>query len=367
MALQGKGFFIWKILSCENGNANQIAVLAQEAQLTHVLIKIADTVYSYNVDDGIDRVPSLVHALRSRGIQVYGWHYVKGDNPVGEANKAVQRVRQLKLDGYVIDAEAEYKEPGKAEAARKFMTLVRNGLPDIPIALSSYRYPSYHPQLPWREFLEKCDLNMPQVYWMQAHNAGDQLRRCVREFQAMAPFRPIVPTGAAFKEYGWKPAPGEVKDFLQTAQSLNLTSANFYSWDSSRATVQGLPEIWETIRDYSWGTPTTPVDITNLLINALNTRNPDKVVNLYNPTAVHITAARTIQGHAAIRSWYQSMFNQLLPNAVFTLTGFTGSDSSRHFTWTAVSPQGQVQNGNDTLGLANGKIAYHYSFFNISA
>jgi hypothetical protein len=208
---------------------------------------------------------------------------------------------------------------------------------------------------------------MPQVYWMQAHNAGDQLRRCVREFQAMAPFRPIVPTGAAFKEYGWKPAPGEVKDFLQTAQSLNLTSANFYSWDSSRATVQGLPEIWETIRDYSWGTPTTPVDITNLLINALNTRNPDKVVNLYNPTAVHITAARTIQGHAAIRSWYQSMFNQLLPNAVFTLTGFTGSDSSRHFTWTAVSPQGQVQNGNDTLGLANGKIAYHYSFFNISA
>jgi len=366
MAFQGKGYFIWKIRSCENGNSTAIADLAQQAQLSHVLIKIADTVYSYNVDDGIDRVPSLVQALRARGIQVYGWHYVKGENPTAEANKAIERVRQLNLDGYVIDAEAEYKEPGKAEAARRFMDLVRNALPNTPIALSSYRYPSYHPQLPWREFLEKCDLKMPQVYWMQAHNAGDQLRRCVREFQAMAPFRPIVPTGAAFKEYGWKPAAGEVKDFLQTAQSLNLTAANFYSWDSSRAPVQGLPEIWEAIRDYSWGTPTTPTDITTLLVNALNTRNADKVVNLYNPTAVHITATRTIQGHAAIRGWYQSMFSQLLPNGVFTLTGFTGTGSSRHFTWTAVSSQGKVQNGNDTLGVTNGKIAYHYSFFNVS-
>ena len=60
------------------------------------------------------------------------------------------------------------------------------------------------------------------------------------------------------------------------------------------------------------------------------------------------------------------MFSQLLPNGVFTLTGFTGTGSSRHFTWTAVSSQGKVQNGNDTLGVTNGKIAYHYSFFNVS-
>jgi hypothetical protein len=366
MTLQGKGYFIWKIRSCENGNSNAIAKLAQEAQLSHVLIKIADTVYSYNVDDGIDRVPSLVQALKERGIQVYGWHYVKGENPTAEANKAIERVRQLHLDGYVIDAEAEYKEPGKGDAARRFMGLVRKGLPNTPIALSSYRYPSYHPQLPWREFLEKCDLNMPQVYWMQAQNAGDQLRRCVREFQAMTPFRPVVPTGAAFKEFGWKPATAEVKDFLQTAQSLNLAAVNFYSWDSSRASVQGLSEIWETIRDYSWGSPATTTDITTSLVLALNSRNPDNLLSLYNPTAVHVTASRTIQGHAAIRHWYQTLFGQLLPEAVFTLTGYSISGNSRHFTWTAVSPQGKVQNGNDTLGITNGKIAYHYSFFNIS-
>ena len=102
------------------------------------------------------------------------------------------------------------------------------------------------------------------------------------------------------------------------------------------------------------------------MIAACNTRNPDQVVAYYTPNAVHITAARTIQGHAAIRSWYQALFTGLLPEGAFTHTGFSGSGNSRHFTWTATSSLGSVLNGNDTLGLSNGKITYHYSFFTIT-
>jgi len=362
LTLKGKGFFIWKIPSCENGNPQAIANLAQDADLTHVLIKIADTNYSYNVLNGIDLVPPVAQALRARGIQVFGWHYVKGYDPIGEANKAIERVTQLDLDGYVIDAEGEYKAPGRAEAARRFMSRLRAGLPETPVALCSYRFPSYHPQLPWREFLEKCDYNMPQVYWMFGHNAGEQLVSSVREFQGITPYRPIIPVGAAFRQSGWQPTSAEVLDFLQTAQSLNLNAANFYSWDSCRTY---LPDVWNTIRDYQW-TPSPPGDIVLQYIAALNAHNLDQVVALYNPTAVHITADRTIQGHPAIRAWYQSMFNFLLPNATFTLTGTTGNGTSRHFTWTATSSQGSVHNGNDTVGLHNDKIAYHYSFFNIT-
>lgn len=366
MTLEGKGFFIWQIANCENGDVNVIASLAQDARLSHVLIKIADTIYSYNITNGVDRVPPLVQALRARGIQVWGWHYVHGNDPLGEARKAIERVQGLQLDGYVIDAEAEYKEPGKATAATKFMSSLRAGLPSTPIALSSYRYPSYHPQLPWRQFLDGCDFNMPQVYWMQAHNAGDQLIRSVREFQGMTPYRPVIPTGAAFMEGGWKPTSAEVLEFLQTAQSLNLSAANFYIWDSCSSAATGLGDVWNTIRDYPWAPATLPSDITIRYIDALNTHNPDTVVELYNPTAVHVTAARTIQGTTAIRAWYQSLFTQLLPNAKFTLTGYSGSGSSRHFTWTAAGTQGKVENGNDTLGLVNEKISYHYSFFTIT-
>jgi hypothetical protein len=363
MALEGKGFFIWKIPNCEEGQAHLIASLAKQAQLTHVLIKIADTNYAYNVVNGVDLVPAVAAALHARHIQVWGWHYVRGYNPTGEADKAVERVRELGLDGYVIDAEGEYKEPGKAEAARKFMSRLRAGLPHTPIALCSYRFPSYHPQLPWREFLEKSDLNMPQVYWLKSHNSSEQLDRCVQEFRAMTPSRPVHPVGAAFQEDGWQSTPAEVQEFLDKAKELNLCSASFYSWDSSRAS---LPEVWEAIADYSWDGEPPEEEITARYLAALNSHLPDSVVNLYLPSAVHVTADRAVQGQTALRYWYHAMFTSLLPNAVFKLTGYSGSASSRHFTWTAVSSAGRVEDGKDTFGLRNGRIAYHYSFFSVT-
>ncbi len=363
MSLQGKGFYIWRISRVEGGDVNTIAEMAERAQLTHVLLKIADGTKSYNIVNGQDLARALTNALHQRGIQAWGWHYVYGYDPLGEARIAIQRVKELRLDGYVIDAEAQYKEPGKDVAARKFMQALRNGLPDIPVALSSYRFPSYHPQLPWREFLEKCDYNMPQVYWMFATNPAAQLARCVREFQNITPFRPIIPTGAAFSEHGWTPSPAEVKEFLDAARELNLSAANFWEWYDARR----IPNMWATIRDYPWpvaGGP--PQDIVEQYIAALNTHDPDQVTALYADNAVHITAARTVVGLAKIRAWYQSLFDTVLPNATFELTGYSGTGNSRHLTWTATSSAGQVTNGNDTFGLMNGKIGYHYTFFTVS-
>jgi len=363
MTLTGKGMFTWKIPRCENGDPAAIAATAKSANLSHVLVKIGDGIIAYNGDWGstLDRVPAVVNALHAQGIQAWGWHYVYGDDPSGEARIALQRINQLQVDAYVIDAEAQYKQAGKKDAARRFMTELRSALPDFPIALSSYRYPSLHPQLPWKEFLEKCDYNMPQVYWMQAHNPGAQLARCVREFQAMTPFRTIVPTGAAFREHGWQPTAGEILEFLKKAKDLNLPATNFWEWSEAHGGV--IPGGWETIRDFGWSGEPLPQDICQQLVDALNQHDPERVVSLYTPSAVHITSARTIQGSEAIRRWYTSVFRQILPNAVFTLTGFSGTGSSRHFTWTAASNTAVVQNGNDTLGLVNGKIAYHYNFF----
>src|SRR3990172_691962 len=185
MSLTGKGFYTWQLENCESANAEAIVAKAQAANLSHVLVKIADTTFAFGFDrNNNDITTPVVNALRNRGIQVWGWHYVKGNDPGGEARIAVQRCQQLRLDGYVIDAEAEYKQSGKASAARTFMNELRAGLPNFPVALSSYRFPSYHKELPWREFLEKCDLNMPQVYWEQAHNPDVQLARAVAEFSS---------------------------------------------------------------------------------------------------------------------------------------------------------------------------------------
>lgn len=371
MALEGKGFFIWKIKDCEAGDAGQIASKAKNAGLSHVLIKIANGIYSYNYDwtRKIDLVPPVVQALRSNGIEVWGWHYVYGNQPTSEAKIAIRRVEELDLDGYVIDAESEYKESGKATAAKKFMQELRGGLGNsTPVALSSYRYPSLHP-IPWNQFLEKCDYNMPQVYWIHAHNPGAQLAQTLREYESpnIKYHPPIIPVGAAFTEHGWTPTSSEVLELLDTARALNLSAVNFWEWYNCREVMTPKREVWKVISDYNWETGSElPKDITEKYIDALNSQEIGRILDLYHERAVHVTSSRTIFGRAAIQTWYETFLGQLLPGAKFTHTGFSGTGSSRHFTWKAVAAHKSILDGNDTFGLANGDITYHYSYFTIN-
>lgn len=367
MALQGKGMLIWKVKECEKGDPNAIASLAQAAGLEHVVIKIADGISPYNYDKTTqtDYIPATVVALRAKGIKVLGWHYVYGANPAGEAKIAISQTLKYNMEGYVIDAEGEYKQAGRATAARRFMADLRAALPNLPMYLCSYRYPSYHQELPWKEFLDKCDYNMPQVYWEQAHNPDPQLRKSVREFQALSPARPILATGPAYGNNGWSPTPADLIQFMDTARALNIPAVNFFSWDHSR---KYFPALWDTIASYPWpGSVVPPKDMPEQIIAALNSRDPARMANLYKQDAVHITAARTIQGKDAIQAWYTTFLTQTLKSGIYKLTGSSGTGTSRHFTWTATALNGRVLNGNDTIGMVDDKIAYHYSSYTVSA
>jgi hypothetical protein len=365
MGLVGKGMMIWQVSRCERGDAGMIATISQKSGFSHVLIKIANGIYAYNLDNTgkIDLVAPVVQALKAKGIQVWGWHYVYGNIPATEAQIAVKRVKELGLDGYVIDAESEYKEPGKEAAAIKFMSVLRQGIPNTPVALCSFRYPSYHPQLPWKAFLDKCDYNMPQVYWQGAHNPGSQLERCVREFRTMTPTRPIIPTGPMYRASPWAPTPEDTLEFLKTARLLNLSAVNFFEWHYGRTV---LPSNWNTIVNFPWGPKPQPMELPDLYIAALNTQNTDQIVSLYSADAIHITAERTIQGTEAIRNYYNSLLENSLHGAKFQLTGVSGAGNSRNFSWQAASTRVKIQNGNDTFGIYDGKIAYHYSYYTLN-
>ncbi len=364
MTLQGKGMMIWMIPRAENGDAEAIANVAKAAGLSHVLIKIADGPYAFNVDKTtkVDLIPPVAKALKAKGIQVWGWHYVYGNNPVGEAQIAIKRCKELGIEGYVIDAESEYKEAGKEAAAKTFMSTLRSGLPSLPVALCSYRFPTLHPQLPWKAFLDKCDINMPQVYWQSAHNPGAQLARTVKEFQAMTPIRPIVPTGPVYKVGDWQPTPSDIVEFMSTAQSLNLSAVNYFEWYYGRVIMK---PVWDAIASYKWDPAPTKEDYPATYIKSLNARDINNIVQIYRSNCVHITADKTIQGTSAIKNWYSTLLTQKLPKATFELTGYTGSKNIRHFTWRASSSSGRVENGQDTFGILNNSIAYHFSYFTI--
>ena len=200
---------------------------------------------------------------------------------------------------------------------------------------------------------------------MFANNPGAQLKMSVAEFKNMKYTPPIFPTGAAFSEFGWRPTLSEVKDFMRKAKELNLSGFNFWEWGNLHNYLPA--EYYRLIRDFAWDDgPTPPKDIAEEIIEALNAHSTDQLQALYREDAVHITSERTVQGKEAIKSWFSTMFTQLLPNATFTLAGFSGTGNTRQINWTASSAIGNVQNGSDTIGLIDGKIAYHFSEFTVS-
>ncbi len=261
MALQGKGFYTHILSECEAEDPLAIACAARDAGLSHVLVKIGDGTQPFGLDaTGQDLSLPVIQALRAAGIAVWGWHTVYGDDPTGEAALAILRVQELALDGYVLCAGAAYEQADKAQAARAFMTALRADW-DVPIALSSYRFPNFHPELPWAAFLEKCDAVMPQVYWEAAHNAGSQLRESIRQYKALPNARPCIPTGAAYGRLGgWAPTLEDVADFINTAKDLGVEALNFYSWDTCRS---NLSPVWDLIANLAW--PAVPQTIAPIL------------------------------------------------------------------------------------------------------
>ncbi len=368
MALTGKGMMIWRIPNCEGGNAAAIANTAKAAGFSHVLIKIANDTRPYNVDaSGKDLVAPVVDALRAKGLQVWGWHYVYGYDPLGEAKIAVSQTKRFSLDGYVIDAEVEYKEAGRDAVARTFMNELRKGLPSTPVALSTFRWPTYHRSFPYVAFLEKCDYNMPQVYWMQAHDAAYDLKRSVSEFKDINPYRPIIPTGPAFGQSGWAPTAGEVKTFMDTAKSLGLKGVNFYSWDYSRTK---LVEVWNQIANYNWPPDNTPqpvlFDPVPKIFLALNSRQFASILDIYAKNAVLVTPRQTIQGDANIQAFYEQVIMTELKGGVFKVTSKTTKDNTIHYTWTCKAQTGSVTDGKDTIGIRNNTVIYHYCYYTIT-
>lgn len=248
--LKGKGFYIWKIRFCEGGDPASIAQAAVDAGLTHVGIKVADGRYLYNIYNNVDLVPPVVDALRKAGVEVFGWQYVYGDDPAGEAGVAIRRIKQLSLSHFVVNAEVEYKRAGKAEAAKGYMRILRAGVQDCQLGLSTFRFPTIHPQFPFDAFAAYMDYMMPQVYWMQAHNPRTQLIRSLNEYRQFN--LPVIPTGASFLEHGWQPTAGEVSEFLVACKELGVDATNFWEWGNCKKYVPGG---WAVIKAFDWGQP----------------------------------------------------------------------------------------------------------------
>jgi hypothetical protein len=409
--LQGKGMSIWKIAACEGGNAQAMVKRAKDVGIRHVHIKVADGVSPSNNQPAANSLLEIVAALREAGVEVWGWHFLYGTKAgqvvaAQEADRAVKQIRDLGLDGYALDFEntgnPQFSWNGGPQVARTFMTRMRDALgPDFPIGAKSHALmfkfgtddKPLQPAIPFDAFVQDCNYLIPQIYWV-FDTPDRRFRESYRQYSNRYPGKPFVPYGAAYGEKQpngkfWEASPEEITRFMQLAQELNFPACAFYSWDYCSSKNPGL---WMPIAAYAWQvsaapgpaspppsrTATTqpisipppaaasPADVPAQFIAALNARNVDSLMALFAPEATHVTAQRTTQRNDQIRDFYAELLNRL-PAARFALTSVSEvGPNSIQFNWTAANDTDSITDGNDTIGVMEGRITYHTTVFSFA-
>lgn len=248
--MKGKSIYGWNAKDIYNGNTDAIGMSqhAVDQGYTALLIKVADGTANHNVQPifGTDNILGpITDAFHLAGREVWGWQFCYGGIPEGEAIKAVERITKFGMDGFVIDAEGQFEIDNVDTRVHLYLDKLAALMPpEIPIGLTTFRYPNVHPKFPWEIYMKWSRLKfyMPQVYWPLAHNPGDQLRESLKQYRewetkfGVEP-KPFYPIGAAFSQkfndIPWQPSIGEMQEFHATVLELGLEVESWWCWDHS--------------------------------------------------------------------------------------------------------------------------------------
>lgn len=246
--IRGKFTYIWLLKQIFGGDVDKIVAELLRADVAGVAIKAHNGTDRW--DEPSFQLDKFIPACKDAGIEVLLWGYVYLKfNPVGEARAALDMIETYKdsIVGYLIDAETEAKSATPTDC-RVFMTILRSGAPDIPIALNSYRFPHYHPELQWGILRAGTDFDCPQVYYRNTDPVINLLAS-KREYVKLGGGLPFIPAGDMYKEHGISPTPAAVQEFLKTCRDASdIPAAIMWTMDQ----MGPAPELWRAFADFSW-------------------------------------------------------------------------------------------------------------------
>lgn len=258
---KGVGMWIWLIDSCENGDVEAIAKKAVEYGITWVAPKAQQGTVWYARNRA--KIKSLSQALHDNGVEIYPWGWIYGRSTYGshpsiaraEGERAFEVIHELAADGYIVDAELDWKRPlNMAAEASKFMAPLEDL--SIPVLVSSYRYPNYHRAFPWAAWNatlqpDRGDGWVPQVYWEQDSRlmAGSiQLQQTLDQYKAwglLSGGRSFHPAPAAYSRGTWNATSDQILHFTNKVEELSIPTYIPWSWQhmgTERWT--GLAQDW---------------------------------------------------------------------------------------------------------------------------
>ena len=228
--MKGKTMFVVNLLNADGGfMGHNIKDKLVEGGYSGVALKVCHGNH-WNTAHGkadVEKFMGLVRGL----VHVYGWHWNEGFDPAGEAVIASEAIDTYGLEAYMMDYEAPMKL--RPEAQVPLLKEFRLRKPDFPLGLCSYRYPSYHQEILWKEILPFFDFHAPQVYWVLSHNPAWQLEKSYNELKALADL-PFFPVGVACSEAGWEPTLDELDEFDEKVKALGFEGIQWFTYRGMR-------------------------------------------------------------------------------------------------------------------------------------
>lgn len=221
----GSGMWIWYLSRSEGGDPDAIAARAAAAGVRTVFVKSAD---GTNVWSQFSR--GAVAALKATGLNVCGWQFVYGNDPLGEA-RAAAAAQTAGADCFVIDAEGAYE--GKYAQAQRYVRALRAAVgDDYPIGLTSFPYVRFHGAFPYSVFMGPggATFNLPQVYWKTIGDSPDESMQITYQDNLLYG-TPIYPLGQTYDNT----PPAEIRRFRQLSDAYGARGVSWWVWDYAKA------------------------------------------------------------------------------------------------------------------------------------
>lgn len=401
----GKGIWIQRVAACEGGEPGAIAARAVAAGLGHVIVRIGEGRDAANLrPDGADLAAAVIEQLTAAGIAAWGWHHLHGDAPGhrpdpaaddarAEADAAVARAHGLRahgLVGLIVEARTEYERAvDPAIKAEHAMRRLRDGLPQLPLGVSSWKLPEEHPNFPWYEFRRLADFDLPHIFWMgQPAEAARQLAAAQEAYASLPPRRPFGAVGSAL----WRPQPGELLEFLAQARRSGLAGASIWRWDElglrgdepHNGQRLDFRAHWDVVAGFEWPIaapnvvrgPTSTLqqvykdadpaqagahmpETLRRFFGALRRGRLNDIVALYAAGAAHLSTHQARYGLEALAVFYQALLRQPELGTLAVLDASAAGDVYV-VRWVLAPGRHTALAGSDTFHLnRRGEIVFH--------
>lgn len=171
--------------------------------------------------------PDIINKFKTQGIEVWGWRYIfdrrSSTSTTGVVN-AIRRAIGCGIQGFVFDVEQEVKNPGTHAKLREILMQAKQVIPNGCMGYTSFGAPDFHPEVPWRLLNERCDLQLPQIYFEKfTFGSGtegseqeneNEVTSCLEQHRRWGLDKPILPLWGSESDSQYPASKNELQKYL---------------------------------------------------------------------------------------------------------------------------------------------------------